>query len=128
MKVFSIFPAAKIPENSRFNSFSSAFEISELRQELVLPNFPKKIDNFNAKYHIQGQYYFIWPLKPDNKEQLYFAFREHGIWTGLTIIKKHGDCLEAFVFISPTMTDKIMDLYLNNKQVFELHNLAIFLF
>ena len=71
------------------------------------------------KAYIEGQYYFIWPLKPDNKEQLYLAFREHGIWNGLTIIKKHGECLEAFVFISPTMTDEIMDLYLNNKQVFE---------
>ena len=69
--------------------------------------------------YIEGQHYFIWPLKPDNKEQLYFALHDHGIWNGLTIIKKHGDCLEGFVFTSPTMTDEIMDLYLNNKQVFE---------
>ena len=33
-------------------------EISELRKELILPSFPKKIDNFNAKYHIQGQILF----------------------------------------------------------------------
>ena len=75
------------------------FEISELRQELVLPNFPKKIDNFNAKYHIQGQYYFI--LKDE--------------YTNKNVYIPHYEVARWFYFTTPSMTKQILSASLREE-------------
>ena len=75
------------------------FEISELRQELVLPNFPKKIDNFNAKYHIQGQYYFI--LKDE--------------YTNKNVYIPHYEVARWFYFTTPSMTKQILSASLKEE-------------
>lgn len=66
-----------------------------------------------------GEYYFIWPSKPDNKEAIYLAYWDHSIWNGMTIIKKYYDCLEAYCFASSAMSEEITDLYLNHHDIFE---------
>jgi hypothetical protein len=75
------------------------FEISELRQELILPNFPKKIDNFNAKYHIQGQYYFI--LKDE--------------YTNKNVYIPHYEVARWFYFTTPSMTKQILSASLREE-------------
>ena len=85
-----------------------------------LPNHA--IDHVKKAYE-NGTYYFIWPLKPDIKENIHFALHAHGIWNGLTFVKKYYECIELFCFTSPSMSDEILDLYLNGKDVFERFSL-----
>ena len=74
-------------------------EISKLKKELVKPTFPEKIGNFNSKFHVQGQYYFI--LKDEN--------------TNKNVYIPHYEVARWFYFTTPSMTKQILSASLNEE-------------
>jgi hypothetical protein len=74
-------------------------EISKLKEELVKPTFPEKIGNFNSKFHVQGQYYFI--LKDEN--------------TNKNVYIPHYEVARWFYFTTPSMTKQILSASLNEE-------------
>ena len=75
------------------------FEIPNLRKEIITFTFPPKINKFNSKYHVQGQYYFILKDKNTNKN-VYIPHYEVARW---------------FYFTTPSMTKQILSASLKEE-------------
>jgi DNA-binding CsgD family transcriptional regulator len=79
----------------------------------------KNAVNRVKKAYKEGSYYYIWPIIPNNHDQVYSKLYEYNIWKGISIYKRYGECVEAFCFISIVDTDKVVDLYINNQNVLD---------
>lgn len=115
LKDIAIFPMGTIVDNQKkINEYDglksnllldlekveskTLFEIPELKKQLVTSDFPNKINNFSSKYHIQGQYYFIFKDENTNKN-VYISHYEVARW---------------FYFTTPSMTKQILSASLKD--------------
>lgn len=64
-------------------------------------------------------YYYIWSTKPNKNDPVYLKLHEYNLWKGISIYKRHNECVEAFCFVSDIDIDKITNLYINNKNVLD---------
>lgn len=42
--------------------------------------------------------YYLWPTTPVDKDPIYTGLYDNNIWNGVTIYKKHDDCIETYAF------------------------------
>lgn len=115
LKDIAIFPLGTIVDNQKkINEYDglksnllldlekveskTLLEMPGLKKELVTLDFPNKINNFSSKYHIQGQYYFIFKDENTNKN-VYISHYEVARW---------------FYFTTPSMTKQILSASLKD--------------
>lgn len=61
---------------------------------------------------------YLWPSEPLN-DAVYQGLYHHNLWNGITIYKKHGDCIESYAFATTKENIKMMNIYLSEIDVLE---------